>query len=197
MGGRERADGTALEQQDRGAGLGDLVSRRPGRSVMARGGRCADDLGLTRQQPRQVEQVGRLLDDLAAALTGVRPPGRWRRLGEPPSDDQSGRRDFQAGAKLGKEIERSKVVADRDDQPGPFDGRGQPDRALTIVRGERLLRQERDPELDQALADGHRPIRRDADIGNVGADCLDHPVERIERQAAPRAGQRLRTGSRP
>ncbi len=86
-------------------------------------------------------------------------------------------------------IEGAQVVADRDDQAGSLDGGRQPDRAGRVVGGQRLLGQERDAELDQPLADGHRPVRRNAHVDDVGPGRLHHSVEVIEGRAAPRAGQ--------
>ena len=76
------------------------------------GRRRPDHRRLAHQQSRQVVQVGRLLDDLAAALFRPAPPGRTRRRVEPAGDDELRRRAVEPVADLGQDVERAEVVAD-------------------------------------------------------------------------------------
>ena len=170
-----------LEPQDRGSGVSNVAHRAaPGSS----GGR-PDDSGFADQEPRQVVQVGRLLDDLAAALVDPAPPGGRRGLGEPPGHDEARRPVRETTPQVPDEVQRSQVVTDRDDQAGPLDGRGKADRPVRIVGGQGLFGQERDPEPDQSLADAHRLIRRHARVRHVRTGGPQHLVEVIERPATP------------
>ena len=181
----ERSDGAVGEAQDGGRRVGD-VARPFGIAVANR--HRADHVGFADQVASEVVQVGRLLDHLAAALPNPRPPGRWRRAAEPAGHDHPRRPLRQPIAELGHEVQRAEVVADRHDQAGPFDGGGQPGRPGGVVGRQRLLGQERDPPLDQALADRDRPMWRNAHVDGVRTCRLEHPVEVVEWRPAPGIG---------
>ena len=95
----------------------DTVRRRrrdPGR------GRT-DDRRVADEEPSQVVEVGRLFDDLAAALVEPAPPVRGRGVVQPASDHELGRPVVEPAADLGQEVETPPVVADGDHKPGPLD----------------------------------------------------------------------------
>ena len=152
---------------------------------MSRGRRRTDDRRLAHQQSRQVVQVGRLFDDLPAALLGPAPPGRTRRRIEPARDHELGRRPVEPLADLGQDVEGAEVVADGDDEPGALDRGRQPGRAGRIAGRERLLGQERDPGLDQPLADRHRPIRRHRHVDDIRLRLGQHRVDVVVARPAP------------
>ena len=157
--------------------------------VARRGG--ADHDRLAEDQPGQVVQMGRLLDDLAAALVDPAPPGRrWRPI-QPARDDQARRIGGQTLADLGHDVERAEVVADGDDEAGPVDRVGQPRRTVGIGGGERLLDEERDPALDQALAHGHRAMWRHRHVDDLGCGLVEHAVDLVEARPAPSRDDRV------
>ena len=135
--------------------------------------------------------MGRLLDDLAAALVDPAPPGRrWCPI-QPARDDQTRRIGGQTLADLGHDVERAEVVADGDDEAGPVDRVGQPRRTVAIGGGERLLDEERDPALDQPFQDGHRAMWRHGHVDDLGCGLVEHPVDRVEARPAPSGGHRV------
>ena len=86
---RERPDRAAVEAEDRRGAVGDVgpaAARAGCRVVEAAPTTVASPI----EQSREVVQVGRLLDDLPAALLGPAPPGRTRRRIEPAGDDELG-----------------------------------------------------------------------------------------------------------
>ena len=89
------------------------------------------------------------------------------------------------------------MIADRDDEAGPLDRSGESNGSVAVRGGQRLLRQERDPALDQQLADGDRLERRDADVDDVRPRVVEHRRRVLVHRAAPPVGDRGRAGTRP
>ena len=191
----ERSDGAVGEAQDGSRGVGD-VARPFGIAVANR--HRADHVGLADQVASEVVQVGRLLDHLAATLPNLRPPGRRRRAPEPAGHHHPRRSLRQSVTELGHEVQPAEVVAHRHDQAGPFDGSGQPGRAGGVIGGKWLLRQERNPALDQPRSDRDRLMWRNADVGDVRTCVFQHPVQVFVRRPAPgiRQGRRALDGAR-
>jgi hypothetical protein len=186
----ERAEGAGGEAQ-RGrrdvvdVGVGEVGPLGPDRR---RGG---DLLDLAAEHAEQVEDVGGLLDDLAAGAVAPAPPGGRRDLVDPRRLEQSRRALGEDLARGGDGVQAAPVVAGGRRHPARLD-----DDADLLgrrpVQGERLLDEQRQPGRgDVALG---RPVgeRRDADVDGVHAAGGEQLAVARVRGRAVLAGQRLR-----
>ena len=140
-GGREVGDGARGEAQGRRSRRS--ATSRPGKSSRGRAGREAEDLGdVAGEEAGEVDDVGRLLDDLAAGAVLAPPPVGRRRLVEPVAGHQVRGVVGEQPPRLVDGIEIAPVVADGGDEPGAAHGRvdlaGEGG-----VEGDRLLDEER------------------------------------------------------
>ena len=185
----ERPHGARLEPQHRSGGVRDVGPWRRRRCLVQRGG--AHDLGLADKQPREVIEVGGLLDDLAAAVVDAQPPGRCWRSVRPARGDEAGGVGGQPGADLGELLERAQVIAHGHDQPALDRRGGHARRTLRVRGGERLLREERDAPRDDRLAGRDRRRRRDRHVDDVGSLLVEHPLGVVVGRSATRPRRRL------
>jgi hypothetical protein len=142
--------------------------------------------------PGQVEDVRRLLDNLASGR-GLPQPPRPRRGGVPPIPDREVRRivgEHFRGALHGVEV--APVIAHRGDEAAGRHGLGDPLGGRQIC-GDRLFNEE-----GQAAFHGGElrfTVRkgRHADQQGLGRDDVEHPTP-IRKHSGPRHSPRLRLG---
>ena len=180
----KRARDITGETEERG---GNVVNRRRWKLGTPY---AAPDRGhdhrLAYQDAGQVDQVGRLFDDLAAAARRVLPP-RWRGCLVVPGCQHHLWRPFREQLAHHRQgIQRAELVADSDHQ-GPANqmrsntfGRGQ-------VRRERLFDEEVDAPLDQRFLQRSMPVGRDTYPDCVRAFGVQQVVQLRVAASAPLA----------
>ena len=188
----ERADRTRGEPQQR---RGRVDQRDPigNRRRPARCGR-RNHLGLADELPRQVVQVRRLLDHLAAAGRLGTPPRGRRRVAQPARGHEVGRPVREQPANLRERLEAPQVVPDRRDETPCRHVGGDPGGPVRIGRGKRLLGQERDAPSDERLEGRDRRARRNGDKRQVRPLLVEHALE-VLRSVCRDAGAASRDGS--